>query len=251
MNDSWGLPFFPLNEEKLQGEADWQMYRGKPGAIVVNKHGERFGNEACAYELFQRSFYTWDSGLFEYRNIPAVWICDSTFPENYIMPGSNYKMGVVPDWMKKFDTLEALCKEFGIDVAGFNQMLAAFNENAKNGVDPAWHRGEYDFDKNTAGDLTGKRTDLKNNCLAPIEKGPFYAAPYVPGTCGTNGGLRINANAQVLDVWSNPIPRLYAVGNTSGSVMGAAYPGGGSTVGAGSVFGMLAGLHAAALKPVA
>ncbi len=84
-----------------------------------------------------------------------------------------------------------------------------------------------------------------------MEKGPFYGAKYLPGTCGTNGGLRINANAQVLNVWGQTIPGLYAVGNTSGSVMGAAYPGGGSTLGAGCVFGMLAGKHAAALKPAA
>ena len=61
MNESWGLPFMPIDEETLRGEADWQMYRGKPGAIVVNKYGERFGNEGSSYELFQRAFYSWDS----------------------------------------------------------------------------------------------------------------------------------------------------------------------------------------------
>lgn len=251
MNDSWGLPFFVLEPDKMKGEADWQMYRGKPGAVVVNKHGERIGNEASSYELFQRSFYFWDSGTFEWRNLPAYWVCNSTFPENYFMPGSNYKMGVTPEWITKAETLDELCEKLGIDKAGFTATIETFNENAKNGVDPVWHRGEYDFDKGTAGDLSGKRTELKNSCLAPVEKGPFYGAKYLPGTCGTNGGLRINANAQVLNVWGKTIPGLYAVGNTSGSVMGAAYPGGGSTLGAGCVFGMLAGKHAAALKPAA
>lgn len=251
MNESWGLPFFPLDEEKMQGEADWQIYRGKPNAIVVNKYGERIGNEASSYELFQRSFYHWDSGKFEWRNLPAYWICDTTFVENYFMPGSNYQMGVVPEWITKADTLEDLCKQLGIDYAGFEPMLSAFNANALEGVDPVWHRGEYDFDKGTAGDMSTNRPDLKNNCLAPLEKGPFYGAKYVPGTCGTSGGLRINANAQVLNVWGEPIKRLYAVGNTSGSVMGAGYPGGGSTLGAGGVFGMLAGRHAAALETAA
>lgn len=246
MNDSWGLPFFPIDPENLKGEADWQTFRGKPGAVVVNKHGERIGNEASSYELFQRAFYYWDSGLFEWRNTPAYWMCDSTFTEHYFMPGSGYKMGVVPEWMEQADTLEELCGKLGIDWAGFEKTITAFNENAKEGIDPVWHRGEYDFDKGTAGDLTGERTDLKNNCLAPLEKGPFYGAKYVPGTCGTNGGLKVNATAQVINVWGEVIPGLYAVGNTAGSVMGAAYPGGGSTVGAGCVFGMMAGEHAAA-----
>jgi 3-oxosteroid 1-dehydrogenase len=247
MNSCWGLPSFPLDESKLQGEVDWQMYRGKPGAIVVNKYGERFGNESAAYHTFNRSFWSWDSGKFEWRNIPAFWICDSTFPANYFMPGSNYQMGKMPDWIKTADTLEALCKTLGIDWTGFQATLQVFNENAKTGVDPIWHRGEYAFDQQTAGDISGKRTELKNNCLAPIEKGPFYGYTYGPGTCGTNGGPRTNANGQVLDVWGQPIARLYAVGNAGGSPMGAGYPGGGGTLGPGGVFGMLAGRHAAGL----
>lgn len=251
MKSCWGLPFFPLDPDKMQGEADWQMYRGKPGAIVVNKYGERIGNEASSYHLFLRAFWVWDTGTFEWRNIPAFWICDATFPEHYPMPGSGFKMGVIPDWIKKADTLEELCEILGIDARGLKATLEVFNENAREGKDPIWHRGEYEFDRGTAGDLTGKRTDLKNNCLAPVEKPPFYGAPYVPGTCGTNGGLRINGYAQVLDVWGKVIPRLYAVGNASGSVMGAAYPGGGSTLGAGCVFAMLAGRHAASLGSLA
>lgn len=250
MNESWGLPGFVLDEEKLMGEADWQMYRGKPGAIVVNKYGERIGNEACPYEQFQRSFWYYDSGKFEYRNAPSFWIADSSFAQYYFFPGSNYQLGVVPEWITKADTLEELCEKLGIDFAGFQKTLDVFNPNALEGVDPVWHRGENPFDVNTAGDYMG-RTDLKNVCLAPIAQGPFYGAAYYPGTCGTNGGLEINANGQVLHVTGNPIPRLYAVGNTSGSVMGAAYPGGGSTLGAGFTFGYLAALHAVASEPVA
>ncbi|NTW28609.1 MAG: FAD-binding protein [Coriobacteriia bacterium] len=247
MNSCWGLPFFVVEPDKLKGDCDWQTYRGKPGAVVVNKYGERIGNESSAYQVFNRAFWEYDTGRFELRNMPAYWICDSTFVQNYPLPPSYTDKGVVPAYMKKADTLEGLCKALGIDSAGFAATIAAFNTNAKNGVDPVWHRGEYAFDRNTGGDLTGKRTDLKNNCLAPIEKGPFYGALYGPGTCGTNGGLRINGKAQVLDVWGKVIAGLYAVGNTSGSVMGAGYPGAGSCVGAGSVMGFVAGQHAATL----
>lgn len=249
MNSCWGLPFFPLDSENLQGVEDWQMYRGKPGAIVVNKYGERIGNEASAYHVFNRSFWFYDSGKFEYRNIPSFWICDATFPQYYFMPGSNFQMGVIPEWLEVADTLEELCDKLGIDKDGFMTMIEEFNANAKNGVDPIWHRGEYQFDIHTAGDYTG-RTDLKNVCLAPLETGPFYGALYGPGTCGTNGGLKINGNAQVLNAFGQPIPRLYAVGNTCGSPVGAAYPGGGSTLGAGAVFGYLGGKHAAGLESI-
>lgn len=250
MNESWGLPGFLLDAEKLQGEADWQMYRGKPNAIVVNKYGERIGNEACPYEQFQRSFWYYDSGLMEYRNTPSFWIADATYAQYYPMPGSNYQVGVVPEWITQADTLEELCEKLGVDFAGMQKTLEVFNPNALEGVDPVWHRGENPFDVDTAGDYIG-RTDLKNVCLAPIETGPFYGAAYYPGTCGTNGGLEINKDGQVIDLNGNPIPGLYAVGNTSGSVMGAAYPGGGSTLGAGFAFGYLAALHAVAKEPAA
>ncbi len=248
MNSCWGLPCMPVEPENLKGEADWQMYRGKPGAIVVNKHGERIGNEAAAYHVFNRAFWYWDTGKFEWRNTPSFWIADSSYAERYFFPASGYQLGVVPEWMEQADTLEELCEKLGIDYAGFEETLAVFNPNAEEGKDPVFHRGEYQFDLNTAGDPS--RTDLKNICLAPIAQGPFYGCKYVPGTCGTNGGLRINGNAQVLDITGNPIPRLYAVGCTSGSVMGDAYPGGGSCLGQGSVFGVLAGRHATGLESV-
>ena len=243
MNESWGLPGFVLDFDKLQGEADWQVYRGKPGAIVVNKHGERIGNEACPYEQFQRAFWYYDTGTFEWRNTPSYFIADGSFAEYYFLPGSGYQIGVVPDWMVVADTLEELAEKLGIDYEGLQATLEVFNPNAEEGVDPVWHRGENPFDLDTAGDYMG-RTDLKNICLAPIQKPPFYGAAYYPGTCGTNGGLQINKNGQVLHVTGKIIPGLYAVGNTSGSVMGAAYPGGGSTLGAGYTFGYLAALHA-------
>lgn len=249
MNESWGLPSFPIDEETLKGEVDWVSYRGKPGVIVVNKYGERIGNESSTYDAFQRAFYLWDTGALEWRNIPGYWIVDASYAEHYPMPGTNNQMGVIPDWVTQADSLDELCNKLGVDRKGLEATLAVFNENAANGVDPLWHRGEFFFDKTITGD--SKRTDLKNPCLAPIEKGPFYGAKYMPGTCGTNGGLRVNGNAQVVNVWGQPIPRLYAIGNTAASVMGAGYAGAGGTLGPGCVFGMLAGRHAAALEDAA
>ena len=246
MQSYWGLPFFQPEKEGAIGEADWQTYRGKPGSIVVNRHGERIGNEAAAYHVFNRSFSAWDSGAFEWRNIPAYWIADSLFAQSWFFPGSGYTQGVVPEWIVQADTLEGLCEKLGIDAEGLNATLAVFNPNALEGKDPVYHRGEAQFDLNTS--TNPYLTDLKNGCLAPIATGPFFGAKYYPGTCGTNGGLRINENGQVLKVDGNPIPRLYAVGNTSGSVMGAAYPGGGSCLGSGGTFAYIAGKHVVGLE---
>jgi 3-oxosteroid 1-dehydrogenase len=85
---------------------------------------------------------------------------------------------------------------------------------------------------------------MPNPNLGPLEKAPFYAIPVYPGDIGTNGGLQTNENAQVHDECHEPIPGLYAVGNTSASVMGHFYPGAGGTLGPAMTFGYVAARHA-------
>lgn len=247
LNSCWGLPGYVTQPDTFTAvDLDWQLYRGKPGSITVNKYGDRFMNEACAYHPSLRAWFYYDTGKDEYRNLPSFALFDSGYTAHYPMPGASYKVGVVPDWFKKADNLGDLASALGIDPTGLAATVQTFNTNAANGVDPDWHRGEADFDQVTAGDKS--RTDLKNPALAPLATPPYYGANIWPGTCGTNGGLRTNGNAQVLNVWGNLIPGLYATGNTMASCMGAGYAGGGATVGPGMVFAYLAVQHIISLK---
>ena len=75
---------------------------------------------------------------------------------------------------------------------------------------------------------------------------PFFAAATYPATLGTNGGLRINGDGQVLAYRGGIVPGLYAAGNTAAGIFGGAYPSGGAPIAAGATFGYLAGRHAAA-----
>ena len=68
-----------------------------------------------------------------------------------------------------------------------------------------------------------------------------------PGALGTNGGPRLDADAGCAAYRGGVVPGLYAAGNTAASVYGWAYPGGGGTIGQGTVFGYRAGRHVAAL----
>ena len=54
------------------------------------------------------------------------------------------------------------------------------------------------------------------------------------------GGLKINSNAQVLDIWVNRIPHLYAAGEACGGVHGANRLGGNAITEC-IVFGRIAG----------
>ncbi|MEY8315280.1 FAD-dependent oxidoreductase [Adlercreutzia muris] len=243
---------------------DWAMYRGLPGAVVVNKKGRRIGNEAGPYDLFNQAFAYYDTGEPGHVNIPAYFICDAACWATYSLPG--HTVGAVgegdgsyfdetyggeatdpaevPAHFVQADTLEELAGKLGIDPAGLTAEIAAFNENAAQGTDPVYHRGEKHLDINTTGVMAGSRTDLANPVLAPLATGPFYGAIYVPGTCGTAGGLTINENAQVVNTAGEPIEHLYAVGNCSSGVSGGTYVHGGISLGSGGVMSWVAVNHA-------
>ncbi|MNE96919.1 3-oxosteroid 1-dehydrogenase [compost metagenome] len=63
------------------------------------------------------------------------------------------------------------------------------------------------------------------------------------GDIGTKGGLLTDVHARVLADNGQPIDGLYAIGNTAASMMGATYPGAGSTIGPAMTFGYLAANH--------
>lgn len=95
---------------------------------------------------------------------------------------------------------------------------------------------------------TGKDEDFgKQTLLQTIEKPPFYFGEERLNVHSTEGGLRIDAEARVLDRNHRPIPGLYAAGETVGGIHGRSRPGGNGTL-ACVVFGRIAGKSAAIEK---
>ena len=117
------------------------------------------------------------------------------------------------------------------------------NAYAASGTDEDFHRGEKESSKQ----IWPKgidRPELSNPMLGTISTPPFYGAVYLPGTCGTSGGMSINENAQVLNVDGEAIEGLYACGNCTAALSGGTYLGGGGTLGPGSVMAYIAARHA-------
>jgi DNA-binding NarL/FixJ family response regulator/succinate dehydrogenase/fumarate reductase flavoprotein subunit len=239
MNERWGWPVFYDTDHQTAINA-LANELGRPGAVVVNRKGLRIMNEAGPYDAVTRAFYTFDTGKYEYCNIPSFVLIDSEHRSRYTF--ASYPPGAeLPHWIVKANTLSELARALKIEPVEFEATIEEFNRHAMQGIDPDFQRGESSFDRITAGDP--ERETLPNICLAPLISPPFYGTPIWPGALGTSGGLQINQHAQVLNVWGNIIPGLYAVGNTAGSPFGGAYPGGGGTLSAGLVFGFLAANH--------
>ena len=215
--------------------------RSMPGAIVVNKAGQRFFNESVAYTTAVQAMY-------QPGNLPAFLIFDARYRREYpfgpLLPGGMHldwlqPAGIRRNLLKKADTLSGLAALLGIDGGGVLAAVERFNGFARSGKDLDYQRGENPYDL-----LYGDRRVSPNPCLAPLTEPPYYGIEIYPGDIGTKGGLLTNAHGQVLDTQGRPIAGLYATGNCSASVTGRYYPGAGATLGPAMTFGFLAAEHA-------
>ena len=249
MQNCWGVQAIIVDDaEGYSKVSDWGTYRSKPNSLLVNQKGRRFTNEASSYSTCNPSFYAYDTSTCSYMNIPAFLVFDQTYVDYYGFPGVKTKEGEkpsMPSYVSSFDSLSDLAVAFSIDEDNLLDEVSRFNDFAKSGNDPDWHRGRWEFDTKANGDSAHKQEGLANSCMGPVEHAPFYCLKMGPGCCGTSGGVLVNKNAQAISaVTGQPIGGLYAMGNCAASIFGSAYPGSGATVGAGIFQGLMAVQHA-------
>jgi 3-oxosteroid 1-dehydrogenase len=239
MEDAWwgptsllpdNAPIFMLSE------------RSCPGSIIVDSAGRRFTNESASYIDVVHAMYA--SNRPDAASVPAHLIIDQRFRDRYpfvsFLPGQQISAeSLESGHVVCADTLEDLASTIGVDPRGLCETVVRFNEMAASGKDLDFARGASAYDR-----YYGDPTVEPNPCLGPIEKPPFYAVTVFPGDLGTKGGLVTDEHARVLREDDSPIDGLYAIGNTSASVMGNTYPGPGSTLGPAMTFGYVAALHA-------
>jgi len=218
--------------------SSWEC--GCPHALWVNRAGERFCDESF-YKDYQPRLRLWDGQRQAMPNLPPFLIFDQGYRDRYplgsFMPGQP----LPPELAVQADTPRALAQQLGIDADGLERTLARFNEFARKGEDPDFHKGSRPWSVRLTGDPS-----YKNPCLGPVEKPPFYGVRLVPVSVGINShGLRTNESAQVMHVRGRPIGGLYAVGNSAALLdMGGGYQSGTSNMRA-ITWGWVAGRHAA------
>lgn len=218
--------------------------RYKPGIIGVLTNGRRFTNESNSYHDVGAALHRACEGMRE----TAMWlICDKTALAKY---GLGYvKPAPMPigrflrnGYLLKGGTLAELARNAGIDPVGLEQTVREYNKDAVRGEDPAFGRGSTSFNRYLA-----DPEQKPNPCVAPVEKGPFYAIKVLMGDLGTFDGLRTSVQGEVLRRDGTPVAGLYAVGNDRASVMGGNYPGAGITHGPNMTFGYVTANHIADL----
>jgi succinate dehydrogenase/fumarate reductase flavoprotein subunit len=173
-------------------------------------------------------------------------ICDSAGIRAYGLGAAPPRPGrlgphIASGYIKRADTLTELAALCGIDAKGLSQTVSRLNKGAALGEDPEFGKGTDPYQR-----FNGSIGRSPNPCVAPIDRGPFYAVRLVPGDIGTFIGMRTDAHARALDTSGQPVAGLYVVGNDAASFMGGTYPGAGITLGPALVFGHLAARHISA-----
>ncbi|HVX21110.1 MAG TPA: FAD-dependent oxidoreductase [Acidimicrobiales bacterium] len=241
LGDAWWFPqtwMGPLDENgeaQLSGSRD---DRSLPHSMIVNARGRRFVDEVTNYYDFGEAFG--DKTGATPRNVPAWLVFDRQAAERYMMFGMKVAALSGTRYLHQSDTVEGLAGQIGVDPLALAGEVNRFNGFCRRGVDEDFHRGEGMWDLSW-----GDPEVRPNPCLGTVEKAPFYAVELFPGALATCGGLQVNVRAQVLSVRGDPIPGLYAAGNCSSGLPIGAYPGAGSTIGAGMTFGYIAGTRMA------
>lgn len=123
----------------------------------------------------------------------------------------------------KANTLAELAQAMGVPADTLTATITAYNRYAEDGIDEQW----------------GKPAEYLWPCCTP----PFYAFHISSGMLNTNGGIRINRNAQVVDPRHIPITGLYAAGICTSGWDGEVY-GGGACQSVGMWSGSKAARHA-------
>jgi len=239
MSHVWGAPTVHVRGEEKQRALF--IERAMPGCLVVNGQGRRFVNEAAPYSEFVPAMYRDHEKTGS--SVPAWMVFDATFRHKYpcgpILPGSVMPDRSIPASLSgilvRADSLAQLAQRIGVDAGGLADSVARMNRYAATGVDEEFGKGDNLFDTYYSDPAV-----QPNPCLAPIGKAPFYAVRLDAGDIGTKGGLVTDASARVLRDDGTAIAGLFAIGNTSASMMGTSYPGAGSTLGPAMTFGFIA-----------
>lgn len=234
-DDCWWMPSIQVGPEQ-NGLA--LGLRALPGSLIVNAAGQRYMNEARSYMTTGRTMY--EHGAAGERH----WlIMDGKYLKRYIFAELSQKairqQMLGHGYLKQAGSIADLAGECGIDPAALEATVARFNGFARSGKDLDFGRGDTGYDRYWADPGHGP-----NPSLGEVVNPPFWAAVVRPGDLGTNGGLKTDLHARVLDGQERPIGNLYAAGNGSGSPFGRTYPGAGATIAAAATFGYLAAMEA-------
>jgi len=232
---------------RLKRHPDWfpgesHKARLRMAWILVDQYGKRFMSEYQPYtqDTAVRPMQHFDPIALKFPRNPAFMVCDENGRKMYPLgKATSNDRGIRYEWsednlqevangiLKRADTLEGLAIALGIDPEPLVASVSRWNEQCALGNDAEHGR--------------------PGGTMTPVRTPPFYGAPVWATLSNTQGGPVHDAQSRIMDVYGQPIPRLYAAGEL-GSAFGHLYLSG-ANIAECFVTGRIAGRNAAALPP--
>ncbi len=208
------------------GEYSWGRLLSEFGGIYINTDGVRFSKDILDdEEVAQATFEQEQAGKY-------VWVVfDQEIKD--ALHGLGFP-SVVATWdaakeaaelekdhnVAKADSIADLAGKIDVPAEVLEETVSKYNSYVEAQSDPEFGRTLF---------------------ANPIEDGPYYAMIQRVGIYPTVGGLKIDAEARVLNTSGEPIPGLYAAGDVTGGVS----TNGRDTLVPAMSFGIIAGENAA------
>lgn len=200
-------------------------------SVFVNQYGKRFYDESFSFNTGSQLFFTcipqmvlsqgsafsvFDESYIQ-RWESGEWQCGKCGMDNATKAGQPLEVRdtlekvMDKDWFYHADSIRELGELIAADVESFDvdafvATIEAYNAAAEGAAADEW----------------GKPKEL---CW-PLKTAPFYAAKAGVNAYNTNGGIRINTDAQVVDPDGKPIAGLYASGIATAGWDSQVYGGG-------------------------
>jgi flavocytochrome c len=195
--DGLGLavcPSMPVGEKTLQF-----VNAGTYGGITVDRWGNRFGNEATE----ELGTYTEKHKICLDRDPTGlhIGVTDQAIKDLNEPPPTPPREPIY-----KADTIEELEKQLGIPAGNLKATIDEYNSDIE----------KYGYDRKFGRKLLGMH--WPNKPVMKLDHPPYYAVKYKICLTSMKGGLKINAKCQVIDLFGDVIPGLYAAGEIAGGL---------------------------------
>jgi fumarate reductase flavoprotein subunit len=209
---------------RVTGEAGLRLLAIYKGGIAVNGEGQRFIDESRPYkEIGEACLAQPGSIAYQLFDDQVVASADPGTPVY------NFRPGIDGGQVATADSWAVLADRLGLPPEVVTETVEAYNAAVR-------AAGRDAFGRTTLSGGIGSRFAL--------DRPPYYGYATTAALLGTYGGAAINPDAQVLDVFGDPIPGLYAAGEVTGGFHGAGYVSG-TSIGKAAIFGRISGAAAA------
>lgn len=183
-------PFTSPDEKGYGVSSLFASYTAFPYGMLVNpQSGQRFVNEMSDRKTRVDAMLS--------LGIPSIGIADKQAIE---LSGQGIERCLKRNVVIRFDDLTALAEYYQIPFSPLKISLSRYNDFTESGHDVDFHKPISSYAK-------------------PLQP-PYYAVRLWPKVHYTMGGLRINAQAQVLQTNGEIMKGLYAAGEVTGGIHG-------------------------------